>query len=39
MPKGQSEVQVTKETLELQVQSLRRQNEMTRMPVSTAIQL
>lgn len=39
MPKGQSEIQVTKETLLLQVQSLRKQNEMNRCTISAAVQM
>jgi len=39
MPKGQSEAQVTREGLEIEVQSLKRQNEIHRISMSAAITL
>jgi hypothetical protein len=40
MPKaGQSEQQVTREILQLQVESLRRQKEMNRLPMSSAVDM
>jgi len=39
MPKNQSEAQVTKESLEIEVQSLKRQSELHRITMSAAITL